>query len=312
MIDFATARYIKLGQGGCWNDVSLDNSEIHFGYGTTSHQIASKGNFEAIREEQLKFRNVAASATSDAREIFEFYTLGEDCIWITFARSHLWWTFAGSEIVWLGGDKNGADLPAHGQRKRKCQPWSKVDVEGAPLTVQSISSALTKLSAYRRTICQLGEAEDYFRRRLNCQPHPVVADAKATQQSLTQAIENLIGLLHQDDFETLVDLIFTRSGWSRISSLGGTQEFIDLAIEQPVTGERAAVQVKSNADPAALRAYVDRFDQAQVFSRLFFVCNGELNDSIINRPDLHIWDRAKISALVQRHGLIDWLFAKLV
>ena len=56
-------------------------------------------------------------------------------------------------------------------------------------------------------------------------------------------------LLHQDDFETLVDLIFARGGWHRVSALGGNEADIDLAVEQSLTGERAFVQVKSGHRP---------------------------------------------------------------
>jgi hypothetical protein len=41
------------------------------------------------------------------------------------------------------------------------------------------------------------------------------------------------------DFETLVDLIFGRGGWRRTNLLGGTMADIDLALGQPIAGERA-------------------------------------------------------------------------
>jgi len=43
-------------------------------------------------------------------------------------------------------------------------------------------------------------------------------------------LDQAIARIHQSDFETLVDVIFARSGWYRTTALGGALEFIDLAL----------------------------------------------------------------------------------
>lgn len=35
------------------------------------------------------------------REVKDFYTLGSDCLWITFADGSLWWAFAWPEVTML-------------------------------------------------------------------------------------------------------------------------------------------------------------------------------------------------------------------
>ena len=57
----------------------------------------------------------------------------------------------------------------------------------------------------------------------------------------------------------LVDLILSRSGWTRTARLGGVTEGIDVEVENAAIGEVAFVQVKSTADPSVLDDYVARF-----------------------------------------------------
>jgi hypothetical protein len=59
-----------------------------------------------------------------------------------------------------------------------------------------------------------------------------------------------------------------RSGWHRASAIGGKQAVVDLVLEQPTIGERAAVQVKSKAGQAKLDAFVKRADAAGSYDRL--------------------------------------------
>ena len=65
---------------------------------------------------------------------------------------------------------------------------------------------------------------------------PEVTAARKRERALLAALGAALPLLHQDDFETLVDLIFARGGWHRVSALGGNQTDIDLAVEQSLTG----------------------------------------------------------------------------
>ena len=62
---------------------------------------------------------------------------------------------------------------------------------------------------------------------------------------MTDLADKMIRELHWAEFETLIDLIFTRNGWRRTSLLGGKMPDVDLIVEQPLTCEVAWVQVKT-------------------------------------------------------------------
>ena len=127
---------------------------------------------------------------------------------------------------------------------------------------------MTKVANYRRTICAV-EAEEYLLRRINGIDDPLVAKGMKAREAMLSAIAKAVSSLHQKDFETLVDVIFARSGWHRASALGGSQKLVDMVLEQPTTGERAAVQVKSAATQNILDRYIDLVDEAGTFSRFF-------------------------------------------
>lgn len=108
-----------------------------------------------------------------------------------------------------------------------------------------------------------------------------------------------------------MDLVFARSGWHQVSALGGTQKTIDLELEQPTTGERAMVQVKSSATQQVLDDYVGRYVESGRFDRLFFICHSPVGT--IGVPDstgVHLWTGADLARRVVQLGLHEWLFEK--
>jgi hypothetical protein len=307
-ISAETVRYIKLGRGGSWERAALDRGELHFGYRDAPHDVSLGGNQDRIRQYLIDHGRNENAATQDAREICEFYGLGSNCLWITFARDHLWWTYAAPEVNWIGGDGL-----AGGERTRTTiGGWRNTDVNGEPLRINTLSTRLTKVAGYRRTICKV-EAEDYLLRRINGEAEPLVAESMQVRAALQNLTVKALGSLHQDDFETLVDLIFARSGWNRVSPLGKTQKLIDMEIEQPTTQERGAVQVKSAATQRVLDDYIARIDEAGRFARFFFICHSPAGKLVVpaGRSDLHIWTGQELAAAVLRLGLQDWVFEKV-
>jgi hypothetical protein len=308
-ISAEAVRYIKLGKGGNWADTSIDRGEIHFGYKKTTHELASAGNFEAIKKYLIGLGQDAQVASREAREVLDFYELGTDCLWITFANDHLWWTFASPEVTWIGGDGK-----LTGERFRKTiDGWRNTDVNGVPLRTNTLSTKLTKVWNYRRTICKV-EAEEYLLRRINGLQEPFAEKSTAAREALISVLVEGVGHLHQADFETLVDMMFARSGWHRVSVVGGTQKLVDLELEQPTTGERAAVQVKSSASQKTLDQYVSRVDDAERFDRFFFVCHSPEGDLVApsDRSDVHLWTGRELASTILRLGLQDWVFEKAI
>lgn len=307
-IDTKTVRYIKLGRGGRWEKASLERGEIHFGYGKVSHELALTGDPQKIKEHQIEqLGRDPRTATEDAREVTDFYQLGADCLWVTFAQDHLWWTFAEPKVTWLGPGEG------HGERVRKSiGGWRNTDIKGVPLRMESLSTKLTKVASYRRTLCDV-EAKDYLLRRINGVIEPLVAKSNQAHDALVDVLTEAIKTLSWPDFETLVDMMFARSGWHRASPLGKTQKLVDLVLEQPTTGERAAVQVKSAAGQKQLDEFIAGADETGLFDRLFFVCHspkGRLT-APEDRRDVHIWVDEELAKTALRLGLADWIIEKI-
>ena len=296
-------RYIKLGRGGRWAHLGLAEGEVHFGYPMVPHELCLEEDWEAIVQRLIEDGRSPAKAKDGAREIRDFYPLGADALWITLADGHLWWTFAEAEVVWLGG--NGE---AHGARMRKAiDGWRKTDINGKPLAIDRLSTILTQVAAYRGTICRV-KAADYLLRRINGVEEPMVARAHQARCEMITIAAEMIGALHWSDFETLVDLIFARAGWQRGSRVGEALTDVDLILEQPTTGEKAFVQVKSKAGQAVLDDYIERFRRSGSYDRLFFVCHspkGQLSTE--DDAKLHVWVGDRLAEAAVRAGLFDWL-----
>jgi hypothetical protein len=293
-------RYIKLGQGGCWVDVSLARGELHFGFSDVPHAVACQANVDEIRAIYLAQRKSPGTATSFAREVMEFYTQPQTTLWVTFARDQLWWCFAQPEVIpSIETRKSGARI------RKTIDGWHHRDRFGRDLRVRALSSRLTKTAAFRATICQI-EAREYLLRRINGDEDPLVSALLAAQIHLRSALVDLIRQLHWRDFETLVDLIFARLGWQRTSILGETMPDIDLVLEQPATGERGVVQVKS----AAGQEELDQFDDAvrsMDVARAWFVVHSMPTMLDASDRQLEIWGIEDMARAVQKAGLVEWL-----
>ena len=305
-IDPKEVRYIKLGAGGKWVRVSLDRDEIHFSHRTVPADLCIQGDWDAVVQHRIDRGRSPAKAKDGMREIRDFYTLGANCLWITFAEGHLWWAFAEPAVVWLGTEEDG-----RGARMRKTvDGWRRVSINGEPLSVDRLSTRLTQVAAYRQTICKV-KASDYLLRRINGIEEPVVARAREARSAMGAVAAEMIAGLHWADFETLVDLIFARSGWQRVSRVGENLTDVDLILEQPATGETAFVQVKSRAGQAVLNDYVNRFRRSGKHDHMFFVChspNGPLN--VDDGEKLHIWAGDRLADAAVRAGLFDWLMER--
>jgi hypothetical protein len=303
----ANVRYIKLGEGGRWEEAALQGGELHLGHSRVPHDLALAGNRDAIIRHLTGIGRAAQAATEDAREVLDFYQLGSDCLWITFARDRLWWAFAEPSVEWRGGDGERA-----GQRVRKTlNGWQSADVMGHVLLKNQLSTKLTQLEAYRRTVCRVA-AQDYLLDRLNGRFNPIAEEANRIRDAMAHVMVKAIASLHWKDFETLVDLIFARSGWSRVSALGGDQKFVDIELEQATTGERAAVQVKSRATQAVLDDYVKEFEQQSTsFTRLFFVCHSPTGVLASPGGTIHVLAGVELAGTVLKLGLHDWVIQKI-
>lgn len=295
----STVRYIKLGEGGAWVDDCLEEGLLKFA-DATPHEVAVLGDWGRARE---MYADAGEAHASDRlRELRAFYEADSNDLWITFARGRLWWAFAAP----------GVELADDGTRvRRTISGWSDRDVAGEILRADTLSTSLTQTAAYQRTICNVG-ARDYLLRKLNAAPDRLATRTASMLTDLTDTVGEMIAELHWRDFEVLIDLMFSHGGWRRIAAVGGSgQADSDLILEQPVTGERAFVQIKSKATPAMLKDYVGKFEAYPGVDRFIFACHSP--SAALAPPDnprLTLWLRSDLAARVVSSGLTHWVLAR--
>ncbi len=302
-INPSKVRYIKLGAGGDWEKWCIDNGAIRLGYESPYHQESLLGHWDKVREHWLKARNWnEGAATRDINQIRDFYELSEDDLWITFYQRRLWWCRASKEVE---------ELDDGSRIRRVIGKWSCENVLGQPLAIENIDGRVTKVQGFRGTICGI-ELEDYLINKINGVIQPEVQKAKANLDALKNNIKDLIMGLWWKDFELLIDLIFSASGWQRISVLGRTEKDIDLDIFSPVTQKRAFVQIKSKSDLPTFKYYISLFEEYEQYDEMYYVVHT--TDSSLMGIDLkdniHLLDISRIAELVINSGLVNWLITK--
>ncbi|MBE7203262.1 MAG: hypothetical protein INR70_36450 [Parafilimonas terrae] len=300
----STVRYIKLGPGGAWAKACLADGVIRFGSPDEPHAECLAGDWDTVRAALARDgRRSPGEVSQVLRELRDFHTLPADCLWITFAEGRLWWAFAEPEVARVAEGTAGI------VERRTRAGWYDFNLIGAPLTVASLSSRLTQLQGYQRTICKVGAA-DYLLRRINDVEEPAVVRAREVQTKMIEAAEALIAGLHWADFEVLADLLLSRSGWQRVSALGGTQADVDLTVSQPATGERGFVQVKSRATQAVLDASLSAYRANGGYARMFFVCHSPAGQFTADGPDVHLLTGSELARRSIEAGLLDWLIER--
>jgi hypothetical protein len=297
-------RYIKLGREGCWERECAEKGIIRFGFGSATDERFSLcrerlwGDLTKSFIAQGKDKGTATRFTNETRLFFED---DGSILWITFMGERLCWGF-------LEPDLAERHQSGDGVFRRLKGGWRWADLKGEQLTKDRLSGALTKLAAYRGTSCDV-DVEEYVVRRINGQKTPEVERAIVALEEMKASVLGMIRLLGPKDFETLVDLVFSISGWRRQGSVGKAQKTLDLDLALPSTGERAFVQVKSKTNSVELADYVAKLDELDSYNRMFFVYHSgkaETDDErvIVIGPE-------KLAEMAVDAGLATWLVRKV-
>jgi hypothetical protein len=303
-IQASNAYFIKLGSGGEWEEECIfRENAIKLGFANPFHKECLAGKWEQIYAYWIGQGKTKSKATGITNQIKAFYENGEDTIWTTFYNRKLFWCFANKQVI----------QQPDGTRIRKVLgKWQSEDIKGKSLSLDSLSGRLTKVKGFRGTICSISETE-YLIKRINHQKLPEVQKTENTLHTLIEEIEPLIQHLTWKDFEILVDLIFTHSGWQRISSRGQTEKSIDLGLLSPVTGERAFVQIKSTSTMSEFQDYIKEFERLEEYDKMFYVLHTRDKSLAAwqDTPGIKLWDEKKLAILVVNSGLIIWLIEKV-
>jgi hypothetical protein len=297
-------RFIKLGNKGKWEYSCIEAGNLRIGYESPFHSESRVGDWGSVKKFWLDVRkNNSQVATSDLRQIRDFYELTDKDIWITFHQRRLYWCQAKSEVIELD-DKTRVRETVNG--------WSCFDIDGKPLLIENLDGRLTKAQGYRGTICSI-EDEAYLMRKINGLVNPDVDNTLDLVVSLQQSIKNLIQGLWWHDFELLTDLIISKSGWQRLSVLGKTEKDIDIEIYSSLLQKKGCIQIKSKTNSKEIEGCVRKLTEYSQYDYVYFVyhtCEDEVSRDRFEGDRVHLWDIDVISRLVIDLGLINWLLNK--
>jgi hypothetical protein len=310
--------FIKLGAGGALEDLCISDGSLRLDYRRVPEVLARSGSHRALSDFCLSKGMTKAKPTAGihAGIIRNFFDAKDDVLWITFANGLLYWCFASPNVTYLGPD----DADSHGCFRRDSRGgWQSQSIVGQELRVSELNGELTKISAFRMAICRLSDEQTrYLLARINGDDLPQVRAAKLARTKLEETLDDLVRKLSWRDFELLVDLIFSRSGWRRISSLGGAKKTTDIDLILPTTGARAFVQVKAETDQAQLIEYAEKFKlyersaSKEADSHSFFYVYHTAKKPLRSpSAEITIWGVRDVSRLVIDSGLTDWLIQKV-
>jgi hypothetical protein len=223
--------------------------------------------------------------------------------------STLWITFSGQRLLWAMLEPEGRMTRMYdgdSTYRPVAGGWRDHDILGAPLIKGNLAGDLVSLAAYRGTSCKVGRPE-YVIRKINGRRASEVEAAEAALASMQKTALAVIRELRPDDFELLVDLLFTQSGWRRVGYVGRTQKTLDLDIILPSTRERAMVQVKSTTSSQELASCVAQLGPPH--KRLFFAYHsGEAKTS---DPRVVVLGPERIADMTLDAGLMRWVMEKV-
>ncbi len=296
-------RYIKLGEGGSWEKECLEKGTIRIGFGSAESQrfgLCQSGRWGDLSKSFIAEGKDKGTATRFTNELRLFFEDDGSTLWITFMGERLCWGMVDRAKPALHPDAKGVWRPIRGG-------WQTTDLEGEQLTKDRLSGALTKLAAYQGTSCKV-DVGDYVVRRVNGEKTPQLERALVASKEMKASALDLMKLLGPRDFELLVDLVFTTSGWRRVGILGKTQKTLDLDLLLPSTGERAFVQVKSKTNSAELAEYVAKIEDGP-HARMFYVFHSGKAET--DDPRVIVIGPEQLVDLVFDAGLVNWLIRKV-
>lgn len=295
------AYFIKLGRNGEWEESCLREGTLRLGYRLAPHDLCAAGNWQAVRTCMLDGRKNVGAGTRDTNQIRTFYEADDRTIFITFSGGSMYWCRAAP-----GVEPHASQA---WRTRRTVDGWHDRSRAGEPFTSERLSGSLLKVRGFQGTICRV-RAIDYLLRKIDDISIPEVDAAKDAENALLDAIKALMRLLTWQDFELLVDLVFSNSGWRRVGVVGRSEKTSDMELVLPTTGERAFVQVKSTTNRAEIEGYVEGFRSSRVFDRMFFAWHSGPTAAEAASPRVTLIGPDRLARMVLDAGLVSWLRSK--
>jgi hypothetical protein len=301
---------VKNGRGGRWWQAAKTNEQVHLGWTSVPKELLLKPDFGKLGQLMKEQRGPRRSATQDFNQLRDLLDAPSQHLWVTFEDGCMWWC-----TVHDGATVNpdGAS-PERGNFWLRCdRPWSNRSLNGKLLAISDLPGTVTTTAGFKGTVCTPTDWRAVLR-IIGDEKDPDAARAAKARAEYACAASKMIKRLSWQDFEQLVDLILTRAGWARISTLGKTREGIDIEAENLAVGEIAFVQVKSSATQDVLNDYVEQFKARRfLYARMIFAVHspsGKLTPPA-DLPSVQLWTGERVAQLVVRLGLGEWVENRL-
>ncbi len=306
-IGFNRAFYIMLGKKGKWQQDCIANSIMRNGWARQSLDDINNGRWDRIRVQLIEEEGLKPGlATREVNALRSIRESTPDDLWIAFSGGTIWWCRLAPGDV---------EEDSTSKFRRVQGRWSDRDVAGNRMEINKLPGIVAKIGAFRGVFCRVGpEQMESLRRVLNNEPSVAHNQIREARVQLTGCVESGLKNLHWKDFETLVDLVFRGSGWRRVSILGQTQKYLDLELEDQLSGDRYQVQIKSESNWQEFQSYVKQFD-GSIFRRLYYVVHtcGDKKLETFSDPEgkVELLLAGRLAEKIVDLGLVGWLMEKV-
>lgn len=247
----------------------------------------------------------ATNATQDYNALLALLDHPSQHLWVTFQDSCLWWCTA----------RDGVHINPSGESKDEghfwleCEKsWSCESLGGRLLSIANLPGAVAATAGFRATVCKPKASREILG-LVRDERHSDARAALEAREAYCRAIAKLISRLSDKDFELLIELILSRTGWERTGKIGRVKEGTDIEAENVSTNECAFVQIKSVASQVVFNGYLKKFsERRQQFHRMIFAVHTP--KTTLTPPSgqpVQIWAGDYISQLVVRLGLGEWV-----
>jgi hypothetical protein len=305
-----SVRYVKNGRAGQWWKTAKANGQIHLGWRDIPDAQLRTSDLETIEGLiRAQFGN-KSGATQDFKALRTLLVNPSQHVWVTFQDGCMWWCTVRDEV-----EKNpDIETKERGHFWLTCElPWSNYSMDGKRHLVKSeLPGIVAAVAGYQATVCEPTGWKEILRIIRN-EEDPDALIAALARQTYEDAVAKLVARLGDKDFELLIDLILSRTGWGRLGKVGGPTEGIDIEVENVSSDEIAFVQVKSTATQAVLDDYVSRFNaQRDRYDRMIFAVHSP--KGVLTPPTgqfVSVWTGKDIARRVVKLGLGDWVSTRL-
>ncbi len=258
---------------------------------------------------------------SPVRQIKDFFEDYGETLWITTSDKTLYFNFSKdkpAEIRTLS--IKGEEKESFTLREMEFD-WTNLDSEKTSLKLSLLNGGIKKTVSYQGTICKFQNHETADKRnyakllvkRILNEKNEKIDAAKKALEEIQSALQSMIVDYEEKDFELLIELIISRAGFKRIGVAGKNEEFTDLEIQHPISGETYVVQVKSEADNDLYKGYIKKHQNYRINNQsckmIFAYHTGKIDESIRLNPgqEVIIWDVVEIAKLALINGLAEWI-----